>query len=219
MENTDCVGTCRKNKKSFPKEVVQKKLKRGKTHSLQRSDGILVMKWKDKREILMLSTFHDNSMVDTKPQVVLDYIKAKLFVDTSDQIAVYYPFVRRTTKWYLRLTFYIITQTCLINAWRLYHDKFGTISFLDFKQSVMKSLIEHNKPPTPISKHFLEKSGPAKTTSKRCTNCYKNNKAEYGSDFARKKTKKCNTRCNYCQNHFCLDCFNSKHRKCDGFTE
>ncbi|VDL83170.1 unnamed protein product, partial [Nippostrongylus brasiliensis] len=96
---TNLVGTLRRNRKGIPSQVKEKKLKRGESCSQQDRNGIMVMKWKDKREIFMLSTSHDNSFNDKgKPTVVEKYNQMKAFVDLSDQMAAYTPFVRKTTK-------------------------------------------------------------------------------------------------------------------------
>jgi hypothetical protein len=121
---TNLVGTMRKNRKGIPPDVTTKKLKRGEMYSQQNNRGVLLLKWKDKRDILMLSTKHDgSSSTRNKPQVVEDYNKMKGFVDLSDQMAAYSPFVRRTTKWYIRLFFHLLTQTALVNAWILFNTR------------------------------------------------------------------------------------------------
>lgn len=43
--------TLRSTKKGIPSEVKNRKLKRGEKISLQNSDGVIVMKWKDKRDL------------------------------------------------------------------------------------------------------------------------------------------------------------------------
>ena len=75
------VGTMRTNRKEFPVFVKRVRLKRGNSSSiLQETD---VMEWKDKRDVVLASTFHDDSMenvttrqgVIQKPCVVLDTTK------------------------------------------------------------------------------------------------------------------------------------------------
>jgi len=57
-QKTHLVGTLRSNRKK-----IQKKLKKGESCSMRSSSNILVMKWKDKRDLLMLSTKHDSRMI------------------------------------------------------------------------------------------------------------------------------------------------------------
>ncbi|KAK5980018.1 PiggyBac transposable element-derived protein 4 [Trichostrongylus colubriformis] len=77
---TDLIVTLRKNRKRIPKTVKEKKLKRGDVLFQQDDNGILVMKWKDKREIFLLSTKHDGSLGSSgKPALVEDYNVLKGF--------------------------------------------------------------------------------------------------------------------------------------------
>ena len=70
----------------------------------------------------MISMIHDGSInPNGKPQVVKDYNKRMGFADQSDQMSAYIPFVRGTTKWYFRIFFHLMTQTTLVNFWKLYN--------------------------------------------------------------------------------------------------
>jgi hypothetical protein len=55
---TNVVGTLCPNRKNVPPTVKNSKLKKGEV-ILQHSNGIMVMKWKDKKDVTMISTFHD----------------------------------------------------------------------------------------------------------------------------------------------------------------
>jgi hypothetical protein len=55
-------GTARKNRKGIPPCVGKAILQKGDVVSSV-GDGILSLKWKDKKDVLMLSTSHDTSMV------------------------------------------------------------------------------------------------------------------------------------------------------------
>ena len=80
-------GTARKDRRGIPPSVRTANLQRGEVVS-SRDDGILSLKWKDKRDVMMLSTYHDTSMISKsrrsrraaggveaidKPKVVEDY--------------------------------------------------------------------------------------------------------------------------------------------------
>jgi len=54
---THLCGTLRRNRKHLPEAVLSAKLERGQTVT-RLSGQILITKWQDKREVLMLSTFH-----------------------------------------------------------------------------------------------------------------------------------------------------------------
>ena len=96
-------GTARKNRRGIPPAVISAPLKKGEVAS-SRDDGILSLKWKDKRDVLMLSTYHDCSMVQksrrsraaeggieviAKPRVVDDYNMNMGGVDKSKFIQIY----------------------------------------------------------------------------------------------------------------------------------
>lgn len=63
--STNLVGTLRSNRKFNPKNVINAKLKKGEIKSSQNDNNIVVMKWKDKRDVLMLSTKHKDNLVET----------------------------------------------------------------------------------------------------------------------------------------------------------
>ena len=94
------------------------------------------MKWRDKRDVLMLSTMHDDAIVENdKPKVIVDYNEGKTYIDISDQMGSYCPYARKTMKRYLRLFFHIITQNAVVNAWHLFQVHNETkIKIVDFKR-------------------------------------------------------------------------------------
>ncbi|CAH1982587.1 unnamed protein product [Acanthoscelides obtectus] len=117
-------------------------MKRGEIISKENIKGITVLNWKDKRNVIMLSTKHTNETVDVpkrngesvaKPKVVADYNKAKSSVDLSDQMAAYSSPLRKTVKWYKKLTIELLLSTALINAYILYRECTGNvIGIVDF---------------------------------------------------------------------------------------
>jgi hypothetical protein len=52
------VETLRKNRKRIPKEILTTKLKRSEMVAKQNSLGVTVLKWKDRRDVLMKTTKH-----------------------------------------------------------------------------------------------------------------------------------------------------------------
>jgi hypothetical protein len=116
--DTYLIRRLRSNRIGFGKAVVQKQLKKGEIYGLQNGDGLKLIQWKDKREVLMISTksSHTTALVDTrlttssyeriiKPQVVLDYNKGRKATDLSDQLSAYYTCLRRSIKWYQKVGF------------------------------------------------------------------------------------------------------------------
>ncbi|CAH2000668.1 unnamed protein product [Acanthoscelides obtectus] len=73
-----------------PKQVVDKKLKKGETGAAESNSGIIIQKWKDKRDVLTLSTKHTDELLIIrsgnnkelqKPAAVVDYNKHKAYID------------------------------------------------------------------------------------------------------------------------------------------
>ena len=62
--NTNIIGTCRKNRKGLPKEVLYKKLKKGELIARQRK-GIMVLKFKDMFGIVMLFSKYDSGLIQS----------------------------------------------------------------------------------------------------------------------------------------------------------
>jgi len=66
--DTHLVGTYRKNRKYLPREVVQAKLKKGEKMAMSETrTGTIAMKWKDKRDVYVLSTTHGSEMQPRQP--------------------------------------------------------------------------------------------------------------------------------------------------------
>ena len=91
-------GTARRDRRGIPVCIRNVKLTRGQVRS-RRDDGVLALKWRDKRDVLMLSTYHNSSMVVKsrrsraaeggvedieKPLVVEDYNQHMGGVDLSE---------------------------------------------------------------------------------------------------------------------------------------
>jgi hypothetical protein len=69
LENgTYLIGTLRSNRTGSGKAVVEKQLKKGEIYGLQNGDGVKLIKWTDKRDILMISTkpSHTTALVDIR---------------------------------------------------------------------------------------------------------------------------------------------------------
>ncbi|XP_039292489.1 piggyBac transposable element-derived protein 4-like [Nilaparvata lugens] len=133
---THLTGTLRKTRRHLPKSVVNAKLKKDEVIALQSSIDVIVAKWKDKRDVLFFSTCHIPEMVDKmnkygkvtkKPLTILEYNQSKAFIDLSDQLSSYITPLRRSVKWYRKVAFEILFNTCVINA-KLKDDDNETIS-------------------------------------------------------------------------------------------
>lgn len=153
--NTQVVGTVNTNRRGLPQPIKTQKLKRGEVISF-RKGRIMCLKWKDKREVTMISTVHSNSSVSIqrygdvqpvlKPVCIRDYNEYMGGVDKSDQLMSYYPFLRKSLKWYKKL-FFRLFYLLLTNAHIIYNYKRQTVSLptmtlYQFYQAVCSSLAE-----------------------------------------------------------------------------
>ena len=66
QQKTHVVGTLRSSKKNMPKEVMDAKLKKGEMISREDENGIVVLKWRDTRDVRMLSTKHKPVFVEVR---------------------------------------------------------------------------------------------------------------------------------------------------------
>ena len=134
----------------------KKKLEKGGIVS-SRKGSLLVLKWKDKRDVLMLSTKHisDTKTVQVrgpggykdkvKPVVVQDYNDNMAGVDKSDQMLSYYSFERKTKKWWKKLFFHLFNLT-VVNSHKLYtmaaqtNDDLKRLNLLEYVEEIVNKL-------------------------------------------------------------------------------
>ncbi|GFV88379.1 retrovirus-related Pol polyprotein from transposon TNT 1-94 [Trichonephila clavipes] len=97
---TDICGTLRPNRKGLPVSLKSSTVKKGEIIAFQKGK-MCVLKWKDKKPLHMLSTFHNadrmevkakkRDSVKLKPKAVVFYNNTMGDVDRSDQCLSYYP--------------------------------------------------------------------------------------------------------------------------------
>lgn len=73
------------------------------------------MKWKDKRDVLTISSEFPHSMIEieknrsiNKPISVIKYNEHMSGIDRQDQMTLYYPFERKTIRWYKKIGIHCI---------------------------------------------------------------------------------------------------------------
>jgi len=118
---TDCVSTLKLNRKNVPKEVKDKNLEKGEV--IPRYSGpVTVLKWRDKRNVTMVSTYHsaDTQRVSNKgketekPLCMIDYNHKMGGVSLKDQLLHMYMGERKEmTKWYFKLFKRLLNSTVL----------------------------------------------------------------------------------------------------------
>lgn len=234
-KKTHLIGTIRSNKRGIPRAVITKKLKRGEMIAKVNSRGICIMKWRDKRHVLLLSTKHTNKTVTIMhrkkgnidvPEAVVEYNSAKSSIDLSDQIATHNTALRRTIKWYRKIAIELIWGTSVVNAHILCKKITNNNLRIDeFREKIIEALLfpshqqQTEEPEThgPLCKRkrlnthaFCKKEGNAHKMRKYCKGCYeKKRKGLIGKNNVCKVV----TYCQDCegQPHYCLNCFNAEH--------
>lgn len=157
--NTYAIGTVRPNRKNMPVELKVSQLQKGEAER-RSSDGILALKWMDKKQVHVLTTLHDDlNFQETgkfmrmtqkrpyqailKPQAIVDYNNGMLAVDRHDQVLSYNPIMRRYLKGYRKIFFYMFDM-CLFNAYVVFCklNIKKKMHFSEFKTCLAEQLLE-----------------------------------------------------------------------------
>ncbi|XP_046398660.1 piggyBac transposable element-derived protein 3-like [Ischnura elegans] len=231
---THLLGTLRKNRRGIPKDVTAKKLKKGEIVVKENQRGVSIMKWKDKRDVLLLSTCHSNEMEEVekyrsrvlKPVAILKYNEGKSSIDLSDQLSSYSTPLRRSLKWYRKVALELLLGTSVVNAYFIFNQICGSkMQIVKFRENLIGSLLgnesQGDRSPTSLTlpqtsrkrmatHSFKKEEGGARINRKYCRGCYE--KKQLG-EIEKNKVKKVTTYCDDCPKkpRFCLDCFHKHH--------
>lgn len=237
---TDLCGTLRKNKRYLPEDVIQKKLKRGEQVARQKDNQYTVLKWRDKRDVLMISTCHGDSTskVKTKrgdvmkPDVIIDYNEAKKGIDISDQLASFHSPLRKSLTWYKKIDVDLLFQVAVINARCIYNELAPELSVLSVQEHLVRYFLGPaacttmtNVPQmpslslTPRSSATISSSNHRFQEIPRNPNNNKLVRKRCTGCYAKLKTqgllarkaKQVHTECKACKKAYCLECYNEKH--------
>lgn len=199
----------------------------------QVSKAVTVSKWKDKRDVLFLSTKHRPEFEEVqhskrlenrkmKPSAIVAYNKAKTFIDVSDQIKTYSTAVRRGIKWYRKIAIELICNTAVVNAHILYMLSTRTkVPITEFREKLVLDLLSFANvasnnvadPPLPPDSTPTSKIHKLVPTEKRgrCVSCYETTSAANGRNVAM-KLPFISFSCLGCRHKYlCVECFNKKH--------
>jgi hypothetical protein len=136
VEGFDATGTCLPNRHQFPAtlktEKKGKKTEKGDVQSMiaRKGEGaMMAMRWKDSKDVFMLSTEANAEMTDCpsqrgrltikKPAVIPLYNKYMGGVDLNDYLEAKYSPCRATRKMWRKLAMYLIS-TAVTNAYIIY---------------------------------------------------------------------------------------------------
>jgi len=150
QRDTDAVGTVRLSRSRMPPDL-KPKIPRG-TITARYSENLMALKWHDKREITMLSTFHVSDTQSAKsrqgdknkPVVIIDYNRNMGAVDMADQMLQSYQVERKRKKvWYKKQFQHLLNQTVL-NCYILYkkQNPGSKMTHLNFVVRLIARLIE-----------------------------------------------------------------------------
>lgn len=148
---THTTGTLRSNRRGNPKYVVQKKLKRG-DHIWKRQNKVYVSKWKDKRDVLCITTNYQPKMIVSKnkygqekpkPIEIAKYNEFMSGVDRADQMISYYSCPRKSAKWYKKVIFHLL-DVAVWNSFYIYKQHFDCpdFRFKVYRDLLIKDLIK-----------------------------------------------------------------------------
>lgn len=95
---THSAGTLRRNRKGNPPEITKRKLGKGE-HIWKRQKNVYITKWKDRREVLCITTKYHPKLISVKnrfgkekmkPEEIFHYNNNMSGVDRNDQMITYY---------------------------------------------------------------------------------------------------------------------------------
>ena len=154
-EKISATGTIRSDRKYFPNELKKREqLERGDYRYLT-SNGISVVKWMDKKEVLIASNYFDPAVEGevsrrdkdgsrkqiSCPLAVVQYNKYRGGVDLSDQKIKYYTIDRKSKRNWVRIFFHFLGMS-LVNSFIYYkHLSNSNISTVEYMSSISTALI------------------------------------------------------------------------------
>lgn len=144
-------GTVKANRIHMP--PLKKKLETGQIEHAS-TDKMLALKWKDKREVIMLTTMHSAQITTfqnkrgqevKKPVCIREYNMNMGAVDRCDMLYSSTETVRKSIKCYKKIFFHLLDMS-ILNAHAIYMLKTGnTLPLIDFQLQLVKELIEEHK--------------------------------------------------------------------------
>lgn len=149
---TNVLGTVRCNRKNMPGDFVKEKLKKG-DFIIRSCNGILALKWKDKRDVHILSTKHESAEMIAqnesypspifKPKCIIDYNMGMIGIDRQDQVLASFPIMRKFVKGYRKIFFYMCDMA-LFNSYIL-HNKNSTAkkqNYTEYRLRIAEGLLQ-----------------------------------------------------------------------------
>ena len=212
-------GTLRKDRVDNPKSVTNSKLKKGQW--IYACDNeVTVTKWKDKREVLVISNAHVPEMIQApnrngkmkiKPNIVRDYNDGMSGVDRSDQMMSYNSAMKKSLRWNKKVGTHLL-EMMVHNSHYLFKKGTNTkMTITTFKEHSVRWLLgemttANNLQPV-ANFHYLHpipSTGKKDKPTRKCICCHE----------AGRKRKESRYMCAYCDNQpaLCIfPCFVEHH--------
>lgn len=232
--NTGACGTVRNNRKGIP--MFPTKLAPGQCISAI-TKGMMTCKWKDKRDVHILSTVHNTKMSVTnktdrvgnkikKPDCILDYNVNMGLIDKSDMQMSFNNTARRSIKWYKKFFFHLLDLSVL-NSGIVYNSlKETKLKLPEYRLKLIEQLLQtyssgtsQSRPgrkiigdyPTSLTeRHFPSRIVPPEGKSRIKKKCHVHSQTKLDVQ-CRKDTA---YECKECGKALCLEpCFQNYHTK------
>ncbi len=220
------VGTCMRNRRNVPK--FNANIERGECEIRVCKEGIICARWKDTKDVILLSNCHGPDVGNIKrtmkdgtkktiscPEAIVFYNKYMGGVDHADQMITLYDLDRKSTKWW-RKVFIRLMLTAVFNSYVIHcetnHKK---TPYIDFLVDLAEGMIDRGRAtlkrkrsrsygrPSAASKkmEYVGDHLPVKDKCRRrCVRC-----------TSRKREKRTQYLCIKCNLPLCMDCFTPYH--------
>lgn len=178
-DNINATGTIRKGRKGIPGDLKpEKTMKQGDYDWRITDDGISLVKWMDKR-IVLLASNHENPSETTYvarkkkngekedvacPIMLKNYNQNMGFVDKADMLKKTYEIDRKSQKWWPRIFWHFI-DVSIVNAFIIFQQRCNGNSGMNlkaFRLSIVAGLVGAGRekcPPTKKKQSSLGKEG------------------------------------------------------------
>ena len=152
-QKTNVIGTVRNTRKNMPKDLATKKLKPEEC-VYKTCNGLLAIRWKDKRDVYMLTTKHAlveftevtdrQARTKWKPNCVIEYNNGMGGIDLNDQTLACFPIMRKYLKGYKKLFFYM-SDMALFNTYILKKQlqDSGRQSYVNYRIDIAEAILKY----------------------------------------------------------------------------
>ena len=145
-KKTLACGTVRQDRKGMPEALMTKNTSgyaRGQSTFLK-YESVTLVRWKDKRDVFALSTFHGNTCDDElphKPEMIETYNQFMNGVDRADQLLTYYLLNKKSRKWWKKV-FWRLLELCITNMQQIRKFKDHSAAHKSLRISLAYSLCQ-----------------------------------------------------------------------------